>query len=394
MLNLRTIFQGVHELHGSARAQQDLGPGGPAGKAVAAVELPGTVSTAAAATAASYGTAAHWRRSERRIAVDRVDALLARADAACASAEVAEEWGAAVAILDEAMIVAPEMRGMEGAASRVARMNEAMAHAHAMRQRCEAEEKAGASKAATQRARAKQADKLMRDFERAQAKGRFKGKLARWSKRAAPVFVELTDHDRDTAEKPLFEVDDVIQVAESDGRFFIATVVSYTTADAEDPFRLEYRWRNGQYGALRVDPNAEDHQRAKVRRRLPPEEAAVRAQEKAEREGKELAAREQLVAAGLEADEEAVQRLLATLDAAKDEGGEGGGGGGGGARGGRGDRAGQVGKVHLNARFVLSAEQEELEQLREHVSVAAKAAFSHGVSHLCVRCRWLGGSMH
>ena len=46
----------------------------------------------------------------------------------------------------------------------------------------------------------------------ANAKGRFRGKLAKYAKKTAPTFVALEDDDLDKPGAPLFAVDDVIQV--------------------------------------------------------------------------------------------------------------------------------------------------------------------------------------
>jgi Ca2+-binding EF-hand superfamily protein/CubicO group peptidase (beta-lactamase class C family) len=351
-----------------------------------------------------------WRPSERRLAVDAVDVMLDDAEEAMKSCQTSVDWEASIEQLDKVRLKAPEMRGMDGSEQRLARLNANLRRAEQERKRCEQQESSSLEAKMLLEKRKEQANKLMKDFERANQKGRFKGKLAKYAKKTAPTFVDLEDADRDKPGAPLFTIDDVIQVADlsnpeswqvepepedddysdeedeedkdrrGDGadadddepkkvvipetRWFIATVVDYKgEGHGGDSFRLEYRWRNGTYGALRVDPEQEVNERHMVRRRLLPHEAEERAKKKAERRAKEEAAREQLEAAGVPADDAAVERLLESLEA-KDGGTK--------ART-DGKPAGHIGDLYLGVRFIPSAEQTSLERMRQVVEKASLA---------------------
>ena len=91
---------------------------------------------------------------------------------------------------------------------RIEGLNKRLKKAHAGRTKAEDDEKNGMSQAQIKQMQEKQAAKLMKDFERANTKGRFKGKLARFSKAAAPTFVALTDHDREAFSQHLRWQDD------------------------------------------------------------------------------------------------------------------------------------------------------------------------------------------
>ena len=246
-----------------------------------------------------------WRPSERRIAVDAVDVLLDEAEEAMQSCQSTEEWEGALEQLERIRSKAPEMRGMDGSEERIRRLNANLRRAEQEREVCEKREASSLEERLAVKKRKEQADKLMKDFEKANQKGRFKGKLAKYAKKTAPTFVDLEETDRDKPGAPLFAIDDVIQIADlsnpeswqvepekddeysdteneseskdgsEDGapkkvvipetRWFIATVVEYKgEGHGGDSFRLEYRWRNGTYGALRVDPDREDNERYMV----------------------------------------------------------------------------------------------------------------------------------
>ena len=100
-----------------------------------------------------------------------------------------------------------------------------------------------------------------------------------------------------------------------------------------------------------------------MRRRLLPHEAEERAKKKAERRAKMEAAREQLEAAGVPADDEAVERLLESLEA-KD-----------GSAKVRtdGKPPGHVGDLFVGVRFIPSPEQTSLEAMRQVVAKASLA---------------------
>ena len=319
------------------------------------------------------GPAPRWRASNRRIAIDNVDVLLVRAEEAMAPCQTSADWAAAIEILDEGFELAPDMRGMHGCEERMRRLNANMRHAQAEKQRCEEREATDLEARQLLEARQDQAKKLMKDFEKANAKGRFRGKLAKYAKKTAPTFVALEDDDLDKPGAPLFAVDDVIQVGElrpgedsvAEGRWFIATVVDYKgEGRGGDSFRLEYRWRNGTYGALRVDPEQEGNERHLVRRRLLPEEAEERAKKQAERKAKEDAARERLEAAGVPADDEAVAKLLDSLDGSSK----------GPVARTDGKPPGHVGDLFVGIHFVPSEEQASLDATRRAAAEAAEAA--------------------
>ena len=113
-----------------------------------------------------------------------------------------------------------------------------------------------------------------------------------------------------------------------------------------------------------MDPDQEMNERYLVRRRLLPHEAEERAKKKAERRAKEEAAREQLEAAGVPADDAAVERLLESLDLMVKDGPK--------VRT-DGKPPGHVGGLFLGVRFIPSAEQASLEAMRQLVKAASDA---------------------
>ena len=155
-----------------------------------------------------------WRPSERRLAVDAVDVMLDDAEEAMKSCQTSVDWEASIEQLDKVRLKAPEMRGMDGSEQRLARLNANLRRAEQERKRCEQQESSSLEAKMLLEKRKEQANKLMKDFERANQKGRFKGKLAKYAKKTAPTFVDLEDADRDKPGAPLFTIDDVIQVAD------------------------------------------------------------------------------------------------------------------------------------------------------------------------------------
>lgn len=246
-----------------------------------------------------------WRPSERRLAVDAVDELLDAAEEAMKGCSTSLDWEEAIEQLENVRLKVPEMRGMDGSEQRIARLNADLRRSEQERKKMEQVEASSADAKAALAKRKEQANKLMKDFEKANQKGRFKGKMAKYAKKTAPTFVDLEPEDVDKMNAPLFSADDVIQVADlsnpeawqddveedkgsddesdldseeeaerkkaeaekpdyGDGdtgstarpkipetRWFIAEVVDYTgEGNGGDSYRLMYRWRNVSTGAL------------------------------------------------------------------------------------------------------------------------------------------------
>ena len=155
-----------------------------------------------------------WRPSERRLAVDAVDVLLDEAEEAMKGCSTSLDWEAAIEQLERVRLKAPDMRGMDGSEQRIARLNAMLRRSEQQRKLMEQTEASSAEAKAALAKRKESANKLMKDFEKANQKGRFKGKMAKYAKKTAPTFVDLEPEDFDKPDAPLFSIDDVIQVAD------------------------------------------------------------------------------------------------------------------------------------------------------------------------------------